>query len=259
MGAAQGANGGTEATGKAPCAICCRTTSSSTGMIDVVMSPQRPMVYPDHANADDGGESRPDPLFADALAPRAEAQEPRRTGDPPGRRLGGGDGEETYEDGSSYRGQLVEGRRHGYGQWTSPGELYTGQWRNDHRDGQGRQTWQDDRAQRLYEGQFKAGCFDGHGRMEWTTPEGLVVYEGQYVNDSKHGIGRYSWPDGRVYDGQWRDGKRSGRATFTNSAGVKRDGVWGDDKVERWLSDPGGHSEGAWEQNLQKIRTPRKV
>ena len=36
--------------------------------------------------------------------------------------------QETYEDGSSYEGQLADGRRHGYGTWTSTAEQYSGQW-----------------------------------------------------------------------------------------------------------------------------------
>jgi len=169
-------------------------------------------------------------------------------------------GEETYEDGSSYSGQLLEGRRHGHGTWISPAERYSGQWKGDHRDGQGRQTWQDDRTQRTYEGQFKSGNFDGHGRMEWHTTNGLMVYEGQYLNDLKHGMGRYAWPDGRIYDGQWREGKRWGRAVFTNSLGVRREGEWAEDKVQRWLiegyvADDSGQDI-RWDEERRDLRRP---
>eukprot|EP00931_Biecheleriopsis_adriatica_P010928 TRINITY_DN111996_c0_g1_i1.p1 TRINITY_DN111996_c0_g1~~TRINITY_DN111996_c0_g1_i1.p1 ORF type:complete len:261 (+),score=49.01 TRINITY_DN111996_c0_g1_i1:85-783(+) len=146
----------------------------------------------------------------------------------------GVDGEETYEDGSTFKGQLADGRRHGYGVWTSPAEQYTGQWRFDQRDGEGRQTWQDGRA---YDGQFKQGKFHGVGRMEWHTPNGLMLYEGQYVDDLKHGVGKYVWPDNRMYEGEWKDGQRSGKATYTNSQGQSRAGIWKDDKVVSWLDD----------------------
>lgn len=142
--------------------------------------------------------------------------------------------EEVYEDGSSYVGQLSNGLRHGSGVWTSDSEQYSGQWRGDQRDGQGRQTWQDGR---VYEGQFRNGKFHGMGRMEWHMPNGLMVYEGQYVDDLKDGNGRYIWPDGRMYEGQWRGGQRSGQATYTNSLGQKREGIWREDKVERWLDE----------------------
>lgn len=143
-----------------------------------------------------------------------------------------GDEEETYDDGSTYVGQLVGGKRHGHGVWTSPAEQYAGQWKHDHRDGQGRQTWQDGR---VYDGQFQEGKFDGVGRMEWHTPQGLMVYEGAYVNDVKHGQGKYHWPDGRIYDGQWSQGKRWGQAVYVNSGGERREGIWKDDKLEKWL------------------------
>mmetsp|Transcript_45655 Transcript_45655/g.132915 ORF Transcript_45655/g.132915 Transcript_45655/m.132915 type:complete len:229 (-) Transcript_45655:64-750(-) len=148
---------------------------------------------------------------------------------------GGGaytEGEETYEDGTTYKGQLVGGKRHGVGTWTSDAEAYTGQWKEDQRDGQGRQTWKDGR---VYEGQFKGGKLHGYGRMEWHMPNGLMVYEGQYVDDLKDGQGRYVWPDGRVYDGGWQKGMRHGRATVTTSKGLTRHEIWKEDKMERRL------------------------
>jgi len=173
---------------------------------------------------------------------------------------GGIEEEETYEDGSCYKGQLLEGRRHGCGAWTASNESYNGQWRNDHRDGFGRQVWKDERARRVYEGQFQAGNFDGHGRMEWHTPNGMMVYEGQYSNDLKHGAGHYAWPDGRVYDGQWRYGQRWGRATFTNSAGLKRKSYWREDKLERWvveIADGANGDEGEALEDQSPPLSPR--
>jgi len=150
-----------------------------------------------------------------------------------------GDEEETYDDGSTYVGQLVGGKRHGQGVWTSPAEQYVGQWKGDHRDGLGRQTWQDGR---VYEGQFQEGKFDGQGRMAWHTPQGLMVYEGQYINDVKQGTGKYIWPDGRIYDGEWSQGKRWGKAIYINSGGERRDGIWKDDKLERWVDTAGSEA-----------------
>jgi len=144
------------------------------------------------------------------------------------------EGTETYEDGTTYRGQLVDGRRHGLGTWTSDTESYTGEWKEDQRDGRGKQEWKDGR---VYEGQFKSGKLHGHGRMEWHMPNGLMVYEGQYVDDLKDGHGRYVWPDGRIYDGGWKRGMRDGRATVTTSKGQTRQEIWREDKMERRL-DP---------------------
>lgn len=141
---------------------------------------------------------------------------------------------ETYDDGSSYSGHVLDGMRHGHGVWTAATEQYKGQWKNDQRHGHGVQTWQDGR---IYDGQFQDGKFVGRGKMEWHTPTGLMVYEGDYVDDLKHGHGLYKWPDKRIYDGQWCHGKRTGEASYTNSMGEMRRAIWQDDKVERWLDD----------------------
>lgn len=151
-----------------------------------------------------------------------------------GNAMADGEIEEKYEDGSIYVGQIVNSKRHGRGVWTSPSEEYTGQWKDDQREGQGKQTWHDGR---IYEGQFKAGKFHGHGKMEWHMPNGLMVYEGQYVDDQKDGYGKYIWPDQRIYDGEWKKGNREGQATFTLSCGQSRRSIWKANKVEKWLED----------------------
>eukprot|EP00929_Paragymnodinium_shiwhaense_P014684 TRINITY_DN122629_c0_g1_i1.p1 TRINITY_DN122629_c0_g1~~TRINITY_DN122629_c0_g1_i1.p1 ORF type:complete len:261 (-),score=69.04 TRINITY_DN122629_c0_g1_i1:156-938(-) len=144
----------------------------------------------------------------------------------------GADAQEVYEDGSTYVGQILDGRRHGRGIWSSASEKYTGQWRADQRNGLGKQTWEDGR---VFEGEFVDGMFHGRGRMEWHTDNGLMVYDGEYISDVKHGHGKYVWPDGRVYDGGWVDGKRHGKSKYTNKNGEVRVGIWEDDKIVRWL------------------------
>jgi len=138
-----------------------------------------------------------------------------------------------YPDGSTYKGQVQEGKRHGVGTWTSPNGQYEGAWENDYQWGEGKQLWSDGR---VYIGQFQKGKFHGQGRMEWHTQQGVMAYEGQYLNDSKDGVGRFEWPDGRVYDGEWQQGKRWGKGTYVNAKKEPRGGVWNDDKLERWVT-----------------------
>uniref|UniRef100_A0A7S0B9Y0 MORN repeat-containing protein 5 n=1 Tax=Pyrodinium bahamense TaxID=73915 RepID=A0A7S0B9Y0_9DINO len=231
MGAGQN---GTMCCGNAGGLPCCAKDGEGKNCGDIVRA--RPMTYPGLEGLDEAG-----------LKPGRETAGLSGSGAPSGSRsvAGGGppvavcgqpspEGEEVYEDGSSYVGQLLSGVRHGNGVWTSPAEQYAGQWKNDQRDGQGRQTWQDGR---VYEGQFKSGKFHGFGHMEWHMPNGMMVYDGQYVDDLKDGTGKYIWPDNRSYEGQWKRGHRSGQATYTNSQGHKREGIWKDDKVERWLDE----------------------
>lgn len=236
MGAA---NGGPFGCGVDTLPCCAKNAAAKGG--DIVRT--RPMSYPEtkdhsHSEVDFTAGSTAWTGVVGAARSRDGGADPGGQGPPtgtvPAAQLVGGDGEETYEDGSTYIGQLADGRRHGRGVWTSPSEQYSGQWKLDQRDGHGRQTWQDGR---VYEGQFKDGKFHGKGRMEWHMASGLMVYEGQYVDDLKHGSGRYVWPDNRVYDGEWHRGQRSGRANYINSNGQCRLGIWKDDKVERWLEE----------------------
>lgn len=141
----------------------------------------------------------------------------------------------VYDDGSSYSGQIQEGKRHGQGVWKSQTGQYEGQWQADVQHGKGRQTWSDGR---VYDGQFECGKFAGHGRMVWHTNRGLLVYEGQYEADLKHGDGKFVWADGRTYNGQWREGKRHGRGVYTNARMEQKSGFWVDDKFDRWEQQP---------------------
>mmetsp|Transcript_127347 Transcript_127347/g.224231 ORF Transcript_127347/g.224231 Transcript_127347/m.224231 type:complete len:208 (+) Transcript_127347:98-721(+) len=145
---------------------------------------------------------------------------------------GGEDDTITYRDGASYSGQVLDGKRHGRGTFTSAAGEYVGQWEDDLRHGEGREAWKDGR---LYTGTFRKGKINGTGRMEWRTPQGVLAYEGEYLDDLKHGQGKFSWPDGRIYDGQWEFGKRSGQATYVSSRGITRKGVWVNDKLQKWL------------------------
>jgi len=137
----------------------------------------------------------------------------------------------TYEDQSTYTGQVVDGKRQGHGIWQSRTGQYEGQWKADAQHGKGRQTWSDGR---VYDGQFQNGRFSGHGRMVWHTQKGLLTYEGQYKDDLKHGSGRFVWADGRTYDGEWQRGKRHGKGMYMNARCERKVGFWVDDKFERW-------------------------
>ena len=82
---------------------------------------------------------------------------------------------ETYPDGSTYIGQVLNGQRHGQGKYiASNGDIYEGQWFNDRYHGIGIYTW-------------KNGD----------------IYQGQWVNGLKHGQGTWSGFDGNVIKGTW--------------------------------------------------------
>jgi hypothetical protein len=86
-----------------------------------------------------------------------------------------GDGEAKYPDGSTYKGQFRDGKKHGHGYMMWP-------------DG-------DDRT--LSQG----------GTIS-------AKYNGEWRGDLKHGHGVYYYANGNVFEGNWVDGKRCGKGIF---------------------------------------------
>ncbi len=85
----------------------------------------------------------------------------------------------TYPDGSSYLGEIIDGKRHGEGTWIRPdGTRYKGQWENDRPHGQGIIIWPDGKK-----------------------------YTGQWRNGKRHGRGVEIYPDGKKVEGEWEEGE----------------------------------------------------
>lgn len=177
-------------------------------------------------------------------------QEDNPNGIPGGDSAAGGDerraDEDTqkvsYDDGSSYAGQIEDGKRNGHGLWQSRTGQYEGQWQGDIQHGKGRQTWSDGR---VYEGQFLNGKFAGSGKMIWHTQKGLLIYDGEYQDDLKCGKGKFVWADGRTYDGEWLRGKRHGRGMYMNARCEQKVGFWLNDRFERWEKSGAGGNNGS--------------
>ena len=88
---------------------------------------------------------------------------------------------------SSYRGDFVLGKKQGKGTKIMPnGDRYTGEFRDDFRDGQGVYVWGD------------------------KTPWAGDRYEGQYHHDLRQGWGVYQWGNGDRYEGLWENDLRIG-------------------------------------------------
>ncbi|MDR7079550.1 hypothetical protein J2Y03_004608 [Neobacillus niacini] len=86
--------------------------------------------------------------------------------------------EVVYEDGSSYKGNFVNGVYHGYGML----------------------IWADGTK---YDGDFANGYFHGEGTLTW--PDGMI-YKGEFRNDLQNGYGEMFWPDGTMFKGTFIDG-----------------------------------------------------
>ena len=142
----------------------------------------------------------------------------------------------AWPNGDVYDGELVNGKRSGYGRmvWAN-GQSYEGDWRDDRADGEGTVTFVNgDR----YKGQVKDGTPQGRGRMQYANGnayeghfddglpdgEGTMVekdgsrYEGQWKAGLKQGRGKLAWASGHVYEGDWVAGRPegNGRMTFAN-------------------------------------------
>lgn len=133
-----------------------------------------------------------------------------------------------------YRGDLVNGRRDGYGiaRYTI-GDVYEGQWANDLIHGKGTYIWANGEK---YIGDWYKGLKKGHGVYyyingaiydgEWSDDKRnghgtLTVdgnkYVGEFYNDMFHGHGIFSMSSGDFFDGQYIEGNMiNGTLTFSN-------------------------------------------
>lgn len=97
---------------------------------------------------------------------------------------------EVVEEGegfSSYRGDFLDGKKHGKGSKLMPnGDRYTGDFRDDFRDGHGIYVW--------------------GAKSPWAGDR----YEGEYRRDLRQGWGVYQWSSGDRYEGAWDNDQRMG-------------------------------------------------
>lgn len=104
-----------------------------------------------------------------------------------------GQGVYCWPDGSRYQGQLLRGKRHGYGTMLFMPEMavYQGQWKDGKRHGRGKLCWKSRPADKV----VGAGG-DGDDRCEEEEEEGegeveekeavLAEYDGEWCDDKKH-------------------------------------------------------------------------
>lgn len=111
-------------------------------------------------------------------------------------------GKTLFPNGDMYTGQYVNNQRQGRGTylWVDRGVIYTGQWNNNLRHGLGRIVYPDGGR---YYGAWSFDSKNGEGR--YTYPDGSS-YNGSWENDVKHGFGTYSFTDGSSFVGSFVDG-----------------------------------------------------
>lgn len=117
------------------------------------------------------------------------------------RELACGEGKLTLTDGSKYEGGFLNGQRHGHGKWSSHGEVYEGEWREDSASGPGRLT--------LPDGSYCEGQWTEGNPLHATKVEvDGSKYVGEFYKDKRHGKGTEYSADGTiVHEGEWIKGK----------------------------------------------------
>ena len=115
----------------------------------------------------------------------------------------------NFEDGSSYNGEVFEGKMDGKGFFVSA-------------KNQNNQILK-------YNGDFKKGKFDGVGTLEFYNGD---IYNGDFFEGVMHGKGTLKYKNGSVYEGLFVKGKKEGKGKILYSDGVIYSGDFINDKID---------------------------
>ena len=90
---------------------------------------------------------------------------------------------------------------------------YTGDWKDDKKDGQGVFRWENGMS---YEGEWKADRRNGHGKFTWPNKQ---FFEGEWIDDKRTGPGALYMPDGSRYEGVWANDVLNGKVKLFDKDG----------------------------------------
>eukprot|EP00249_Psilotum_nudum_P015682 c25465_g2_i1 orf=1-1302(-) len=102
----------------------------------------------------------------------------------------------------------------------SNGDFYTGSWRGNLPDGNGKYLWSDGC---MYEGEWVSGKKMGKGKFSW--PSG-ATYEGDFLGGYMDGVGVYTGVNGTTYKGGWRMNVKHGLGRKCYANGDVYQGSW---------------------------------
>jgi hypothetical protein len=107
-----------------------------------------------------------------------------------------------FKDGGLYRGEIMNGKYYGKGEYQfKNGNKYDGQWRDDQM----------------------------HGTGVYYYPDGSR-YEGLFVNGKKNGKGNFYFSSGDIYIGDWKDDLKNGNGVIYHANGDRYEGLFLNDK-----------------------------
>lgn len=132
-------------------------------------------------------------------------------------------GEYTFPSGQGhYKGEWLDGKRHGKGIFTLANTEYLGRWKEDKQHGKGRMTYA---TGDLYTGQWSHGL--PHGKGELRQPDN-TRYIGIWNKGVREGKGKCTWSNGDIYEGHWAADRICGEGRMTTTSGSTYQGTFED-------------------------------
>lgn len=144
----------------------------------------------------------------------------------------------TDEEGNVYKGEVVNGLRHGYGTlvYAKTQDVYQGDFENDVPHGAGKYVRAGGAKDGTFEGLWVEGIVDKvkKGRAKITEDNG-DIYEGGFNHWKRHGQGVLHKSNGDVYNGQFKDGLPNGNGIIRYSNGEMFEGYFRDGMYLKWM------------------------
>ena len=136
----------------------------------------------------------------------------------------------TFQNGSSYTGEVLNGLPHGKGRLTEAnGVTIEGDFVNGYPDGNIVMNFNDGGS---YTGTFCNNS--GQGTMVFPNGGKLT---GSFVGGNCNGYGEYTWPSGDTYKGNFLNNKFNGEGIMYYRNGAVEKGIWENGQLVRWLAN----------------------
>jgi hypothetical protein len=162
-----------------------------------------------------------------------------------------GNGILTFKNGDMYSGDWKNGKADGAGRlhfYENGGNIIQGgEWKNGKLNGKGAEMYNGKGVKMYegyeYEGEWKENHKEGQGTISYVNG---VKYKGEWKKDKPNGQGTMIYENGNKYEGELRNGKPNGQGTMTYKNGSKYEGEW---KEGKWVS-----GQGEFTQNGMKVK-----
>jgi len=152
---------------------------------------------------------------------------------------------ERYLDGTYYKGEMSQNKRHGKGKFFyTNGGIFVGQWYQGTINGYG--TLYYPNSEIAYQGNWMNEKFNGEGILNNDTPEmepyfemedfetlgdSWLRYQGSFERDKKNGHGILYLANGDKFEGNFQNDYLEGEGKYTLADGIVIKGVWKEDQL----------------------------